>query len=174
MMFKQKLVLSLAFLFLSACASSTKNIKVGQGLETNQGIVVTKIHSNWDGYNNPLLADLEFIFSQKEGKKKGYKFVLTKADDLKVVALPAGDYQWFRILFGNYYMELEGGFTIKSNEITYIGDIYSQLNLGMFSMSGETRVTDESAQIKNDLQAHFPKLLEIHKITTDLTLLKQM
>ncbi|KAA1164740.1 MULTISPECIES: hypothetical protein [Pseudoalteromonas] len=173
MKFNQKILLCISFLFLTACASTTKNIKADQGLESNQGIVVTKIHSNWDGYNNPLLADLEFIFTQTDGKKKDSKFVLSKADDLKVVALPAGEYKWFRILFGNYYMDLSGGFTIKPNEITYIGDIHSQLDLGMFSMSGESRISNESEQIKNDLEVHFPKLLEKHKFTTKLSTLQQ-
>lgn len=64
--------------FLSACASTTKNIKADQNLAINQGIVVTKIHSNWEGYNNPLLADLEFIFTQVDGKKKIQSLYLVK------------------------------------------------------------------------------------------------
>lgn len=69
-------------------------------------------------------------------------------------------------------MDLDGGFTIKPNEITYIGDIHSQLDLGMFSMSGESRVTNESEQIQSDLKAQFPKFLEKHKFTVELSTLQ--
>lgn len=173
MKFIQSSILGLTLLFLTACANTTKNISVEKQLENNQGIVVTKIHSNWDGYDNPLLADLEFVFSQKEGKKKDFKFVLSRADDLKVVALPAGEYQWSRILFGNYYTNLSGGFTIKSGEINYIGNIHSQLDLGMLSMSGSTIISDQSEAIKSELKAQFPNIVEKHRFNRSLTNLKQ-
>lgn len=174
MAFNKKLILSFILLILTACASSTKNIKKNQKLESNQGIVVTKINSNWTGYNNPLATDLEFLFTHEESNKKSSKFVLSKENDLKVVALAAGNYQWLRIRFGNYYMDLEGGFTIEPGQITYIGDIYSHLDLNLFSMSGTSRVTNESEQIMNDLKDNYPMLLERHIFTTNLSTLKQM
>ncbi len=161
-------------MLLTACANTTKNVKVNQELETNQGIVVTKIKSNWTGYKNPLATDLEFLFIHEESNANSSKFVLSKENDLKVVALEAGNYQWLRIRFGNYYMELEGSFTIKPGQVTYIGDIYSHLNLNLFSMSGTTEVSDETKQIINDLKGQFPKLLEKHNVVTELSSLKQL
>jgi hypothetical protein len=176
MMFNKKPFVYISLLLLTACMSTTKNIKPDQNLETNQGIVVTKIHSNWDSYKNPLLATLEYAFTHSENKQKGYRLVLSKADDLKVVVLPAGDYNWFRINFGRYYMNLSGSFSVKANEINYIGDIYSQLDVPMFSLSGvsgESKITDETEQIKIELKEHFPDLLEQHKFNTALATLQQ-
>ncbi|PCJ31919.1 MAG: hypothetical protein COA90_04680 [Gammaproteobacteria bacterium] len=172
-MFKRIIAVVLLLLFLTACVSNTKNISDTHELISSQGLVVTKIHSNWQGYDNPLLADLEFTFVQEQGDKTYSKFVLSKANDLKVVALPEGNYMWLKIVFGNYYMDLTGGFTVGANQITYIGDINSQLDLSLFSMSGETKISDETSQIKDDLQLNYPTILDKYGFKTNLTNLEQ-
>lgn len=171
-LYKSFLVLLVSFL-LSACVASSTNVKGDKALAPTEGVVVTRLVSNWKGYNNPLLAKVEFFFFGKStsGLNKN-SLSLDRANDLKVVSLPAGSYLWSHLGFGNRHLQMSGGFEVKPGTITYIGDINSQLSLGAFSAGAKINVENKASDIKKILQKEYPELLSKYPLVTDITDLK--
>jgi len=155
---------------LSGCAVATKNISDGQPLSPDQGIIVTKIHSNWESYNF-FRARLGFYFRKVGSDLSTDVLILTQADDLKVISLPKGEYRWSHIGIGNRYLMLDGlkGFKVEAGKITYIGDIYSELDLDVYWVN--TKVQSEFESIKSDLERQYPELFRSSEIIEKLTLI---
>lgn len=159
-------------ILLSGCVGSTVNIKKDQALTPQQGIVVTRLISNWEGYKNPLLAKLEFVFGKAESSLNSGKFMMNQKSDLKVVTLPAGKYSWSQLGFGNRSLSLNGDFTVKAGTITYIGDINSELTLGAFSAGVNIKVTSDLNSLKQQLKEKYPQQFLKYPLAFNKTNLK--
>lgn len=171
MNYKNFLLLALLSLGLTGCVSAPKNMSAGQALTAGEGIVVTKLRSNWTGYDNPLLANIEFIFGKAGSNVNSGKFVMTKANDLKVISLPAGDYRWSHLSFGNRHLDFNriDGFKIEAGKIVYIGDLNSVLELGAFSATGRFWVTNDVKNIKDEMKIHYPELIKKYPFVEKVT-----
>ncbi len=170
-MYIKIIVLAIFVLVVSGCATTTTNISDEQSLANNQGLVVTKFHIQWQDKKSSLVGDLEFYFKKEGSEAVDASFVMSKPQDLKVVALPPGRYHWYKVLIGDYYMDLDEseGFTVKTGQITYIGDIYSSFDQQQFSLSGESSVSNNSEMIKNELQQSHPRLMSKYEFATQIT-----
>jgi hypothetical protein len=85
--------------------------------------------------------------------------------------LPPGRYRWYKVLIGDYFMDLDekDGFTVIAGKIIYIGDIYSSFGQQQFSLSGEFRAPNNSEMIKNELQQSHPRLMSKYEFATQIT-----
>ncbi|MCJ8274486.1 MAG: hypothetical protein MJK04_34450 [Psychrosphaera sp.] len=165
------MTLAVSALIVSGCATTTTNISDGQNLVNNEGLVVTKFHTQWQSKKGSYANYLEFYFKKEGVDAVDASFVMSKAQDLKVVALPPGRYHWYKVLIGDYFMNLDenDGFTVKSGQITYIGDIYSSFGQQQFSLSGEASVSNNAEMIKNELQQSHPRLMSKYEFATQIT-----
>ena len=94
---------------------------------------------------------------------------MTKANDLKLITLPEGEYIWTHMRFGNRTMSLSGSFKVKASTITYIGDITSQLNLGAFSASATVQSNIDLTSLKTQLRQSHPQQLQKYALVTSRT-----
>ena len=156
---------------ISGCGPIPKVIKSGDTIEESEGIVVTQLRSNWEGYKNPLLAKLGYYFHKEDSSINSGNFFMDRADDIKVVSLPAGDYKWSHLSFGNRRLNFssEDGFTVIPQKIVYIGTINAELELGLFSASAKVTVDNNIDSIKKQLNIDYPELIENYEIVETLT-----
>jgi hypothetical protein len=170
----QKIFISILTISLCSCSNVQKNITDFNAISKNNGILVTTLKSNWKGHSNPLLAKIEYCFGDVTIKQSANYLRQTKENELKVISLPPGNYIWKFIKFGNYTNTLDWNhaFSIKKGEITYIGDIETKLNLKLLSMTGDTKVIDNSKNIKNKLNNLDQNLLKQHKLSIQITQIK--
>ncbi|MBI3560837.1 MAG: hypothetical protein HY080_03885 [Gammaproteobacteria bacterium] len=111
-----------AIAMLSGCLAAG-NISDTAAVDQKHGVLVTAVHSNYEGYKNILTPDLRFRFRPEGGSNfSRIELVLSEADELKVISLPIGKYQWESLMIGNSYLLLDKtkGFEIQPNKVTYI------------------------------------------------------
>ena len=99
---------------------------------------------------------------------------MTRADDLKIIALPAGNYKWSHLSFGTRYINFDPsyGFKVTAGTITYIGDLNTELEVGVFSAAAKFRVTNDSKNIKEEINKDYPKLIEKYPFIEQMTVLR--
>lgn len=165
------LIVALICIGISGCGPTPKVIKSGDTIEGTEGIVVTQLRSNWEGHKNPLLAKLGYYFHKEDSSINSGNFFMDRADDIKVVSLPAGDYKWSHLSFGNRRLNFsaEDGFTVVPQKIVYIGTINAELELGLFGASAKVTVDNDFESIKKQLNMDCPELIENYQIVTELT-----
>ena len=128
-------IFTLVLLSLSVfgCGPIPQVVKSGDTLNESEGIVVTQLRSNWEGYKNPLLTKLGYFFGKSDSSINSGNFFMDRADDIKIVSLPAGDYEWSHLSFGNRRLNFsaEDGFTVIPQKIVYIGSLNAELELSL-------------------------------------------
>ncbi len=160
-----------AFLVIFLCGCATTKIQDTQTLKQDEGVLVVGLDTNWQGHKNPLLTSLELVynavgdssFNYRKMKFKGEKYIL-------VATLPAKEYYFYQISFGNHYASLKDGsrFNIKPGEITYIGEVSINMDLKLFSVKGDIMVNDELEDTLDYLKENYPKILENRDIEKSL------
>jgi hypothetical protein len=165
------LVAALISLVLNGCGPTPKVVKPGDVLNKSEGVVVTQLRSNWEGYKNPLLTKLGYIFGKSDSNINSGNFFMDRADDLKVVSLPAGDYVWSHLSFGNRRLDFnsEDHFTVMPNKIVYIGTLNAELDLGLFSASAKVTVENDIESITKQLNKEYPELMKNYQLVEKLT-----
>lgn len=160
----------IVFLFLTACAT-TQEASDSAELSKNEGILVVGLETNWSGYNNPFLASLDLLFNGTNDSSLNYGSMSFKGNDyILVTKLPAKEYYFYKIRFGNRFADLNQNakFKIMPGEITYIGDIRIDLSLGAFSAAATINVSDNWNEALAYLQKNYPLLLSNRTITTSI------
>jgi hypothetical protein len=151
------LFVTLTLLLSSSCARTVKNINKNQIIDKKQGVIVTNIHSNWLETDKPFKLKLKFSFYKKGEKSQLKKFALSSPEELKIMTLSPGEYYWSEIYAGRYSLKIEGnsGFRVKAGEITYIGDIYTNITAGWIHMNGEVKIFDNSQKVEQILKKEY-------------------
>lgn len=98
---------------------------------------------------------------------------MTRENDLKVITLPVGNYRWSHLGFGNRRLNFDRtyGFKVEPGTILYIGDLNSELELGAFSAAGKFWVTNDTANIKDELESQYPELMKKYPFVERMTVL---
>jgi len=155
-------LLTTSFYLLTGCAISPNNINDNTALPSNNGVLVVGLHTDWEGHNNPLLASLKLMYIGKGDSDFSYKTMKFQGNNfIHVINLPANQYEFYLLSFGNRYMELnreKGQFNISPNEITYIGDIYANIDLSLFSALASLATKDELPKITKHMKTNYPIL----------------
>ena len=152
----------LILIFLCSCVA-TKKIKDTEDLGRDEGVLVVGLDTDWNGHNNPLLATLEILYLGANDSALSHRKLQFKGNNhILVTALPSQEYYFYRISFGNRYADLKEGarFEIKPGKITYIGEISMNLDLKLFSASGDIEVTDKWDETLSYLKEEYPLILK--------------
>ena len=160
----------LIFLFLTACAT-TQEATDSREINQDEGILVVGLDTNWEGHKNPFLASLELLYNGTDNSSLNYRSMSFKGNDyILVTKLPAQEYFFYRIRFGNRFADLNKGatFNIKSGEITYIGEIHMDLSLALFSAAASLKVNDNWDSTLEYLHKKYPLLLSNRPITRSI------
>ena len=151
--------LMLAFVGLLAGCFSVPKFEDGANIPKGHGVLVTAMHSNWKGYDTIALDNLEFLFKERGTTVGVHKLSMGKADELKVTALPTGKYDWMKLKLGDHYLYIEGEFEIAENTVTYIGDIYCDIDTSRGTSAKNLRIADNEGDTKAKLISSYPKLM---------------
>jgi hypothetical protein len=112
--FKVISVLTLIIIIFNGCA--TPNISKETTINKNEGILVTKIHSNIAGLEIFITGEKSIFYLAKISGPKEY---------LKIIPLKSGKAFFWKIKFNISYVELDPYyFDIEPNSITYVGDLF--------------------------------------------------
>ena len=145
---------------LSGCVT-TQQVKDTEALNTDEGILLVGLHTNWEGYDNPLLATLYLLYNGVDDSSLGYgKLAFEGKQHILAAKLPAKNYYFYQLSFGNRSADIQEGsnFTIFPGKITYIGSVDAELNLGLFSASVILQVEDNLDEAEKYLRNNYPKL----------------
>lgn len=156
-----KKLIILLLLTLTAC-TTTQEIRDSQDINENEGILVVGLDTNWEGHKNPLLASLDLIYNGIEDSSFNYRSLTFKGNNyILVTGLPAKDYYFYKINFGTRYANLDKGanFTIKPDQITYIGEISIDLKMGLFSAGFNVSINDKWDDTLSYLHNNYPLML---------------
>lgn len=167
---------TLFFLLLVSCTSAPKNIADEGVLKDDEGVLVVGLHTNWKGHSNPLLATLQIQYDRKEGSKKlfGRHMSFKGEDYVHVISLPAGEYLARRLVFGNRELVFSeiSGFTIESNKINYIGDVFVDLDLSLFSAAADVELKDLFAETMKTVNANYPNYTNRYQAKKSMAILQ--
>lgn len=155
---------------LAGCVA-TQQVKDTEVLNTGEGILLVGLHTNWEGHDNPLLATLNLLYNGVEDSMLNYGKIAFKGEQHILAAkLPAKDYYFYKLSFGNRSADLKEGsnFTIYPGKITYIGSISTELDLGLFSASGVIQVNNNLAEAKKYLEKNYPNLAKGKEIVKSI------
>jgi hypothetical protein len=164
-------ILILILFIVTGCVSLPKDIEEGKEIASNEGVLVTQLDSNRIS-NKPWLSNVEIFYRKNGSRINSGKMIITRSKELKAIALPAGKYEWNQVSFAGGYSPLQGGFTIKQNEVTYIGDILVNLNLdGNFIKHWRVKITvsDSTSSIKNEMMKKHPKIFKNRKFNKEIS-----
>lgn len=163
-----------AFLFLwvltglAGCVHTPTAVD-GEGLKSNQGLLVLKIRSNV----NARLGFLDFTGESTFGNRfaenmvgpKGFVFAKPE-EKYVVIPLDAGDYMWSKIevypMFA--WLHASNKFKVVPNSITYIGDIRVNIVDKRFAL----KVTDREYDMREYMAATYPAYLKSMPIVKSL------
>ncbi|GMR07345.1 MAG: hypothetical protein BMS9Abin26_0348 [Gammaproteobacteria bacterium] len=161
----------LIFLFLLSACVYTSNLKDGVTLEKGYGVIVTTMYSNRAEPDSYQADRISYLFrSIKSGGSSG-SITMEREQELIVVSLPAGEYNWEEILFDRYYRRFDKSstFFVYQNTITYIGDIKTELKQGDDNIYGYYKVIDNFDVVKQQLAESYPALSKRYKFKKLLT-----
>jgi len=155
--------LGVLFFLLQSCAviQAPRNLVDTNKLDVNNGILVVGMHTNWEHHN------ISSIILRLLGKGKSWqehtRLAFQGKEHIYVIALPANTYGFYQIAMGNRYSLLDWNqnFTIKSNTITYIGDI--NLDFDSSSIIAPRygwKVDDRLDDIKKHLNQVYPNIVK--------------
>ncbi len=153
------LVCILSVCVIGGCAASTPNVSQDVNLGRGEGLLITKVHTNWRMIG---------IFISAENDTGSYVAKLSGPDgDLKVIPVKSGRVYFSRIVrYGfpyNYRVRLERSFFyIAPGTITYIGDLFinwkSEGSLG--AGTTEVSLVDKEDSTVSEARKKYPKLFE--------------
>lgn len=156
----------LIVIFASGCA--TPNIKPGDtNLETNQGILVTRIHTNIKGGNA--------LIHHKDQAAPSAKFEQIKAPkDLKVIKIESGEAQFSRIYWANLetWRKRSGYFVIKPGMINYVGDFVIEWNNKDGRLGVITLHIDREEETIKEAKSLYPNIFAKYKYRKSIPELK--
>lgn len=161
------LTLLCALTWLSGCAVAPTNLADGTSIPKDSGVLIVGLHTDWEGHNNPLLANLELLYIGNDDPSLAFrKLVFKGANHYAVIVLPAKKYHFYQESFGNRYAEIAktSEFEIKPNAITYIGDITSNISISGFSAASTLRVNDKLNDALAYLNSNYPKLAAAYPV----------
>ncbi|MGZ0655652.1 hypothetical protein ACWPKS_08595 [Coraliomargarita sp. W4R72] len=152
---KQIALLLLVSVTLCGCVTVNKS---SQSFDSSGTSAAVRIHSNYKGI--PPLTDLELWFRSTEKPELG-KIFFKESGQLLFIPLEPGKYDLIKIDVGNYYLDLENGshFYVKEEGITYIGDLYIEMKLKLFSIDNEgVKIEDEFEKASAEILSHNPSI----------------
>jgi hypothetical protein len=160
-------------LILQSCIYTHTNVGDDAALKQNEGIIVTKLHSNLQRDNlQNVWEDLVYTYKMEGDSYKVNQFVVPLESELKVISLPAGEYKWDALMRGGGRLELsrDSGFTVKKGRIIYIGDIITDYRLANFGLgSAKITVKNNFDNIKKEFSSKYPNLSARYKISAEIT-----
>lgn len=173
---RQMKLVSLILIFglmVGCSATLLTNIKDGQKINDDEGVVVTRLHEIYKGTS--ILNNVVYTFHYNGRPRNRYQMVMSKRDELKVISLPAGHYEWERMYDGGFFADVSNnpGFDVKAGKITYIGDIYSVSIFTKEQFYKKIIVRNERDSIVSELDLYYPEMIEMHNVFTHLTSFKR-
>jgi len=150
----------LIVLFLSGCVSKLKTIKNDKDvhLEQGQGYLLMAINTNVSLTKLYVSGTQRFTLS-KEDLKRGTNYIL--------VNLPAGEYEFNKAHFYNYYFSISDSdhdwqFKIKPNIISYIGDL--NIETEWWGRRSYMELVNNSSIALEFLETKFPNILKSRQV----------
>jgi hypothetical protein len=173
-----KLSLLIALIYsITGCSIAPSNMKDNTAIPSDSGVLVVGLHTDWEGHNNPILASLKLLYKGKKESDFSHQTMTFQGKDyIHVVSLPADQYEFSLLDFGNKYMELnreKSRFTITQGKTTYIGDIYATVDLSLFSAAATTTVKDQFKKMIEYMNTEYPLLTAKHPIEKQLVTIER-
>ena len=164
----KRFIFSLSILFsLSGCASLVvPDVADSVTLEKDQGILATNIVTNISGLTVTIIDKTNIMVASAIFKPNA-------GENFRVITLPAGEYSWRGIYMGGKYSEFRDkmDFTIKPQEVNYIGDLL--IDVDLFSSTYRMGVRDGSDEAKKYVEKTYPALSKTYRFNKTLTIDKR-
>jgi hypothetical protein len=149
------LVFILAACLLGGCAASTPNVSQDVALGKDEGLLITRIHTNWQPVG---------IFIAGGDAPDSYMAKLSGPDgELKVIPLKAGRAYFSSIVrYGhpyNYRVKLEPSyFYIAPGAVTYVGDLFIDWKAegGLGAGRTSVKLVDKEETTVNEAKTRYP------------------
>lgn len=156
---ERRFLLVIVAMSLVGCATANIPNSLSR-LESGQGILVTNIVTNAGGFRLILFKSTAFLPSARLA-------ITQEGRSFRVLALPAGDYEWRRMTSadgrGEFYQRYN--FKIEAGVINYVGDMYFEFeSYGGFKVG----VEDHSSEAWELFRESYPELSASYRFRTDL------
>jgi|SaaInlV_150m_DNA_6_1039752.scaffolds.fasta_scaffold10635_2 hypothetical protein len=165
--FRKLIIVLLVSLFLSGC--SKDNLNVREDVPKGSGVLVIGTHITENpGWPVSLFykheSDPWYALAFGENEIPIWH-LLRKEVPMTVRSLPVGKYELKSLTFGNSNFEMGANdgynaFTIKPNQVTYIGDFTVDADPGFFTNSVKISMSDKSEEAKKYISNNHPKLVD--------------
>ena len=160
--------------FLYGCAVTTDNIildKHSNNLDNGYLVVGLDSDLNTSGYS--LLSSVVLHYIKEKGNAYDSNKLVYKGkntDKYIVVELPADRYRIISQNVGNRWLTLKQNkeFVITPKTITYIGDITSNVDIGLFGSKYDIRIDDRFKDAKNYLNHKYSRLISTSNISKQI------
>jgi len=148
---------------------SSKNYSAGDTIPPGYGIVMTHLYSNWP-HNDPEKVESTILYWVRSADDKSSRYFALRMkhmDDQKLIPIPEGHYLVTSLRMGNYFLPFTevSAFDIKAGQITYIGDINTEIFI-LPAYSARCTVSFKPDEAKQLLQKEYPDLLKNTKFNT--------
>lgn len=160
------IAITLITVYLSAC--NTANIRSGDtALGPNQGIVLTKLHTNVNRGN--------VLIHHKDATWPSATFEPVKAPaDLRVLKMREGEARFSRIYKGNLETWRHTGeyFNIQAGKINYIGDFVMEWTAGEGGIGVISRHIDREEETIKEAKEKYPELFAKYQYIKNIPVAK--
>jgi hypothetical protein len=155
---------------LTASCAGTSSVVMVDHIRPGNGYALMVVHGNWESWQVGL-ERLQLHYRHETGEQSG-KVRMRRSGELELVELPAGNYRWQEIQFGQARMALrEGsGFTVVEGTLNYIGDVFVAYDAGDRRLV-DVRVEDNEAVVRARVAAANAPLLARYGLGSALMIL---
>ena len=159
---------------LMACSTALTNVKPGQPLKPEEGILVIHFHPTYEGFLASDEIPFKIIFKEAEKTLPDKHIKITSPDYLKVITLPAGEYKWSSLhIYQHHWMFSEdSSFVVQAGKMIYLGDIYYHFKLWLFGIKGKIAVKDNNEDVLKLLNEEYPSMVRKYGLSKNLTTMK--
>jgi hypothetical protein len=151
-MFYPALLLSL--IFLSGCITILSNVSENTIVETDDGIIVTRIRTN--------VTDSAIYINKKGESAPAYTWdPVRPGENIRVVKIRQGDYFFGKILHHDGYVWSKcEHFTVNPGTIHYIGDLVVEWKTDNNSILAYILTIDRETETMAEVKEQYPWLFE--------------